>query len=336
MEEMIEAVANDLLNGASAEHAIATLKQTYTTEGSLSNAMSRVRASILDRNQPPIEYDPSELRALSSSNPDIEAFLRLPLRDQYKIQRDHRSRSSWGPEAEQALSRLQILPKSLDAFRLQKEETLTLKRQREDSLLSKNDHLLTFDLQTLIDTCKAMLETAAPTHSFPRLILPLLAVTGRRFGELVNGRSTFAPTTHPHYTLFSGQLKKRGTQLSYQIPLLVPFPTFAKGLLALRQKQNGKVANLTNAQATARYLPNVQRDLEAGGLPGVPITAHVHDCRSVYVAAVCQLFIPPVSLPRVAMKVLGHDTLMDSLSYSSAKADNVCGLRHSLGPLYLP
>ena len=118
------------------------------------------------------------------------------------------------------------------------------------------------------------------------------------------------------------QLKKRGIQLSpYQIPLLVPFSTFAKGLLALRQKQNNKVSNLTNAQATARYLPNVQRVLEAGGLPGVPITAHVHDCRSMYVAAVCQLFTPPVSLPRVAMKILGHDTLMDSLSYSSAKAD---------------
>ena len=331
---MIEAVATELLNGASADHAIATLKETYTTEGSLSNAMSRVRASILDRNQPPAEYDPSELQGLAS--PEIEAFLCLPMRDQYKIQRDHRTRSSWGPDAEQALSRLQILPKSLDSFRLQKEETLTLKRQREESLLTKNDHLLEFDLRKLLDTCTAMLETAAPTHSFPRLILPLLAVSGRRFGELVNGRSTFAPTTHPHYTLFSGQLKKRGVQPPYQIPLLVPFPIFAKGLLALRQKQGGKVSNLTNAQATARYLPNVQRVLEAGGLAGVPITAHVHDCRSVYVAAVCQLFIPPVSLPRVAMKILGHDTLMDSLSYSSAKAENVGDLRHSLGPLYLP
>ena len=35
----------------------------------------------------------------------------------------------------------------------------------------------------------------------------------------------FAPTTHPHYALFSGQLKKRGVQPAYQIPLLVPFAT---------------------------------------------------------------------------------------------------------------
>ena len=254
--------------------------------------MSRVRACILDRNQPPVEYDPSELQGFAS--PEIEAFLCLPMREQYRTQREHRVRSSWGPEAEQALARLVVLPKSLDGFRLQKAETLNLKRQREGSLLTKNDNLL-------------------PP--------PLLIVSGRRFGEMVNGRSTFAPTTHPYYTLFSGQLKKRCHQPPYQIPLLVPYSTFAQGLLALRQKQNGTVTHLTNAKATSRYLPNVQRELEAGGL--LPSTSHVHDCRSVYVAAVVELFVPTVTLPRVAMRILGHDTLLDSLSYSSAKAINV-------------
>ena len=329
--DMIETVATQLLNGATAEDAIAALKRTYTTEGSLSNAMSRVRACILDRNQPPVEYDPSELQGFAS--PEIEAFLCLPMREQYRTQREHRVRSSWGSEAEQALACLVVLPKSLDGFRLQKAETLNLKRQREGSLLTKNDNLLTFDLQKLIETCTAMLETASPTHTFPRLILPLLIVSGRRFGEMVNGRSTFAPTTHPYYTLFSGQLKKRCHQPPYQIPLLVPYSTFAQGLLALRQKQNGTVTHLTNAKATSRYLPNVQRELEAGGL--LPSTSHVHDCRSVYVAAVVELFVPTVTLPRVAMRILGHDTLLDSLSYSSAKAINVGDLHHSLGPLHL-
>ena len=42
------------------------------------------------------------------------------------------------------------------------------------------------DLQKLLDTCTAMLETAAPTHPYTRLILPLLAVSGRhrRLGSL--------------------------------------------------------------------------------------------------------------------------------------------------------
>ena len=331
----IEIAATQLLAGAPADHAISTLRETYKTDSSLSSAMSRVRALILDRNQPPPEYDTSELLSFIS-NPEIETFLASPLRDQHRIQREHRTRSSWGPEAEQALSRLQILPKSLDEFTLTKEETLSLKRQREESLLTKNDHLITFDLQKLLQTCTAMLETASPTHPFARLILPLLAASGRRFGELVNGRSTFAPTTNPHYTLFAGQLKKRRPQPPYIIPLLVPFSSFAKGLLAFRQKQGGSVTNLTNAQATARYQPNAQRYLEAGGLPGVPLSCHIHDLRSVYVASVDTLFLSPVSTPRMAMKLLGHETLLDSLAYSSAKAEDVGPLLHSLGPLHLP
>jgi hypothetical protein len=75
--------------------------------------------------------------------------------------------------------------------------------------------------------------------------------------------------------------------------------------------------------------------LETGGLPGVPFFCHIHDLRSIYVAFVDNLFVSPVSTPRMAMKLLGHETLLDSLAYSSAKAENVGPLFHSIGPLYL-
>ena len=138
--------------------------------------------------------------------------------------------------------------------------------------------------------------------------------------------------------VFSGQLKKRGAQVAYRIPLLVPYSTFAKGLLALRQRQarSGKdAAVLTNAQATARYQKNVQRGLEAGALPGMPSGCHVHDLRATYVAAVGTLFVPPVSLPRMAMRVLGHETLQDSLSYSHVRLEGVGAMAGSMGALHL-
>ena len=208
---IITAVAEQLMAGGTATHAIATLRETYKTESSLSSAMSRVRATILDRGQHPPEYDPGPLRALGNGNPEIQTFLALPLKEQYAIQRAHRTRAAWGAEAEQALSQLKLLPANLDGFSLPREETLSLKRQREENLLAKNDGLLAIpDFAKLIATATAMLETASPTHSFPQLILPLLLVSGRRFAELVNGRSTFAPAPHEHYTIFSGQLKKRG------------------------------------------------------------------------------------------------------------------------------
>ena len=336
---LIETVATQLLDGIPASQAMETLMQVYQTEASLSSVMSRVRAAILDKGQRPPEYDDASLRALAGTNPEIHAFLNAPLREQYAIQRAHRTRAAWGPEAEQELAQLKLLPVNLDGFHLAKEETLNLKRQREGALLAKNDALLIVpDFAKLLGTVAAMLDTASPRDTFPRLILPLLLASGRRFAEIVNGRSTFAPAAHEQYTIFSGQLKKRRPQPPYSIPLLVPYSTFAKGLLALRQKQqNGKgVANLTNAQVTARCQSNVQRGLEAGALPGFPTTAHIHDLRSAYVAAVGALYVSPVSAPRMAMIVLGHEFLHDSLAYSHVRLEGVGGaLAGSLGPLHI-
>ena len=331
----IEAVATQLIDGASAERAIDMLREVYTTEGSLSSAMSRVRATILDMGQRPHEYDDAPLRALASTNSEIEAFLNAPLREQYATQRAHRTRAAWGPEAEQALAQLKLLPGNLDGFHLAKEETLNLKRQREGALLAKNDALLIVpEVAKLLGTVAAMLDTASPRDTFPRLILPLLLASGRRFAEIVNGRSTFAPAAHEQYTIFSGQLKKRRPQPPYSIPLLVPYSTFAKGLLALRQKQGKTIAHLTNAQVTDRCQSNVQRGLDAGALPGFPVS-HIHDLRAAYVAAVGALYVSPISAPRMAMKILGHETLLDSLAYSHVSLQGVGALAGSLGPLHL-
>ena len=42
---------------------------------------------------------------------------------------------------------------------------------------------------------------------------------------------------HAHRALFEGQLKKKGRAEAYEIPLLVPFALFDRGLRALREKQ---------------------------------------------------------------------------------------------------
>ena len=74
---MIAVAAAQLLSGAPAETAIATLRQTYKTDSSLSSAMSRVRARLLARNEPPAEYDPSALRALAT--PEISTRSSRPV-----------------------------------------------------------------------------------------------------------------------------------------------------------------------------------------------------------------------------------------------------------------
>ena len=271
-----------LYNGASAEHAIATLKQTSSDRG-VAQQRNELRPCVHPRSQPAAR----RVRPLRTPGPLHTGDRGLPLpanarsiqdltRPPHPLVMGAGSRTSARPPPDLTEKPRRLPPpKRGDAQPQAPERRELLDEERPPA------HVRLAKAARYVhdDTGEAL-----PTHSFPRLILPLLAVSGRHFGELVNGRSTFAPTTHPHYTLFSGQLKKRGTQLSYQIPLLVPLPTFAK-LLPRARSRTAKYPHLTNAQATARNLPNVQRELEAGGLPSVPITApiaaHVQDCRWV-------------------------------------------------------
>ena len=86
---MIQAVAQRLIDGATAEEATAMLKERYLTDGSLSTAMSAVRAAILDSGHRPASYDESELRTFAT-HPTVAHFLCATPREQYRIQRAHR------------------------------------------------------------------------------------------------------------------------------------------------------------------------------------------------------------------------------------------------------
>ena len=328
----IDSIAQMIMSGVAASTALDELKATYTTPGSLNSAMSRVRAAILDSGHRCAEYDDSELRKLGDAT--VNAFLALPPREQYQIQRAHASRPSWLPRSEAALARLRILPPALDAFRLSDRDTLALKRKREAAVVAKNESLLVVpDAAALLGAAAAALQAATPRDSYATLLLPLLLVSGRRLSEIANGRSTFTQLPHEHTCMFDGQLKKKGTAKPYVIPILVPFRLFANGLRVLREKQRGET--LTNAQAKNRYQGNLQRDLSHGALRGMPQQCHIHDLRATYMVAVCELFVSPWTFSRTAMACLGHESMQESLCYQSVRLEGISNLRGSLGPLHL-
>ena len=112
---------------------------------------------------------------------------------------------------------------------------------------------------------------------------------------------------------------------------LLPYDSFSNGLAVLRNKQD--VSDLNNSQAMHRYQGNAQRALD-GGILNLP-KIHIHDLRAIYTAAVGEMYISPVSPPRMAMRVLGHETLLDSLAYANVRLEHVGELRGSLGRLDL-
>ena len=133
--------ATALLNGAPVESVLQELKLTYTTLESQKWAICEVRRAVLESNTLPAEYDDSALRSLPPTE-EIAEFLSADLKRKHEIQAAHRpghyAHNTWGDAAEQALAGLRLLPSAMDGFRLTSEESNQLRRQQEETLITKH------------------------------------------------------------------------------------------------------------------------------------------------------------------------------------------------------
>lgn len=338
---VIHDCADKLLAGLSGEQVMGELRAHETRDGatytlsSLSTIVSHVRGIVLERVQPDAAVY-ADLRAHTSTEPGVSSFLALPLKAQVAVQRSHAAAPSWPEAAEVALARLPLVPRFLQTFCLTAHEQMTLKRQQEAALDTKQLAMVIGDAAKLLEVVTARLETASAMQSVAALALPLLFACGRRSSELMSVDSIFAPTESPHYCMFTGVLKKRGAARTIRIALLVPFSTFAIGLSALRSRQarNGDAAGLTPGQIKRRYQPGLDRELAHRGIPGLP-RCTVHTLRSVYATYVHEIFLSPFSFNKTGQMALHHATLKESLHYNAIRLEGLGSHRHSKGTLHL-
>ena len=353
--------AQQLLDGVNGAIVKERLRYTYAdgtrTEprpiSSLHSEMTNVRKAVSCRGLRSADYDPSTLRELAVSEPDIAAFLSAPIGVQMAIQESHATKPTWSHEAELALASLQLQSRTMESFKLSHEEVIELKRQQEAAVVAKNDNPITVP-DYVLKAVTTMLENATPDQSYASLILPLLLVTGRRTAELCNGKSIFAPAPEGEmYAVFTGQLKKKeGTATPYTIPLLVPYRTFQHAWMALRHKQsepssysNIAAGSLSNKQINHRFSKTLDRALNPGHwyqskknkpkpslITGLPLGLHAHDLRCIYVALVFHCYRCPASFLRTIMKVLGHETMKDSMPYATVRIEGE-GWRGAFGSL---
>ena len=333
------AAAQKLIAGTPGYEVRAELEKTNVKLSSLSSTMSRVRSIVVEAGHRDPEYEQScaPLRAFES-DPAVAEFLTAPLAKQLSTQRSHAATPSWSEEIEVALSQVKLLPSNMDSFALTRFESLELKRQQETALLVKNQSVIVVqNAGRVLKRVEEVLESAAMVKDTATLVIALLIVSGRRTGELLNGRSVFEPVQgDERSTLFSGQLKKRGEGHSYTIPLLVPYETFARALDDLRRRQGGKVAEMTNREVSKEYSMPLKRELQRcqRGRSFVRLP-HMkpHDLRSMYMAFVWQCFQCEHTFPRTAMHCLGHVSLAESLSYANVRLEDV--EENVFGPLRL-
>ena len=327
------------------------------TISSLNSTVTRVREALISGNHRASTYDPWTLQQHALDNAEIASFLAAPLKEQLAIQKAHAKTPTWSAAAEACLAQMQLLPKAMDTFKMTKEQTILMKQTQEQSVTRKNECIIVIpDAVALLKTLEQRLLSSQAHDYNPRLILPLLLASGRRLTEICSPRSVFDPVEgKPYYCTFKGALKKKGTNDSGTIPLLVRFDSFAKGLAALRAKQldttsedgrrAGKsVSELTNAQIKTRYGHATNLALAAGQVLPLPEyedphtgenrRPHNHDLRAIYATYVHELFHPAGgSFNRTAMRCLLHTTIQESLSYAHVELERAAPLRGTLGPL---
>ena len=266
----------------------------------------------------------------------VDAFLAMPLSEQLEHTRRHARRDgtrasvcnafSESDAVNDAFRKLRLLPEEAARFKIEREVSRQCDERIKQRLLEKPTIEVASLSATVTELHRILLH--AEMVSREALICALLCVCGRRFTELLNGRSTFEPHPLSEFAcIFSGQLKTRkdvDDGPTYAIPLLIEFRTFERAVKALRRRV-GPTASLTNAQVSARFQPGTSRflhgrssgDVEGGPFAQLPIT-RPHDFRAFWTAACVVVFALHKQgwrLRRVVRYVLGHADTSTSESY---------------------
>lgn len=221
---------------------------------------------------------------------------------------------------------------SLDGVQITREERRECKQGQAEATAKKQRRAVRVDGDAVIAQCARLLEAPASEgetrlQELARVAVALLAVTGRRTAELLNGRSSLrAVRGRPHECVFAGQLKTRGDPRPYRIPLLLRFAEVKRGLDRLRELQRGDDARaMDNARVSSRYQRPLSRALAAATGP-LSTFSRLHELRAFYACAAYEAFeiVEPtddgrqLASQREAVRgVLGHASLSEASKYTS-------------------
>lgn len=246
------------------------------------------------------------------------------------------------------------LPDNVRAVRLTRQETRECKKLQARQALERNRAVRCVDGTALLSHARSVLDQAViqlgPSESKRRmageqplaeLALALMLLTGRRTCEVLNGRSAF-DVQGAHALRFRGQAKKRDVpcpveekgqdgSTGYDIVTLAPAEQVLAGMQVLRNLQAASRSGMCtegNAACSRRYQSLLSRTMAASGIWRQ--CGHAHGLRGLYVCMALSLFdwrgctrCPETGAEQtpsrnyVAMKLLGHEGMQESLVYTT-------------------
>ena len=308
-----------LLAGEEGTNVVDLLRARYQTPKSLSSVVSLVRKRVLQT-----QCFREELQPFAHI-PEILKFMTSTLSEQLSIVKQHEIERDWPQEAEDILCLLKM--PCLETFRITEEEATICKKESGTAQMIKNETPITVNRTSdVVENIAYNLHNAQQINGM-LLACCLLAASGRRLAEVMNGRSLFTPVD-AHHVIFKGQLKKKGFSEPYEIPLLVNSKLFVDAYNILHSRISSSV-HLTNNQVTAKHQGNLTRQLKVS----FPMFHHIHMLRSFYIAFVYETFDVPTTFAKCAMMCLGHESLNESLSYNDVKVQDFERHKGIMGPL---
>jgi len=208
------------------------------------------------------------------------------------------------------------LPENVRRLRITRAQEVECKAIGAQRVVEKNRSRIHVNGRQVLATARWVLSNTADVSRLSHLAFALMLVTGRRACEILNGTSVFECVDT--YTLrFGGQGKRRAAapETWMLIPSLAPSPVVVAALANLRQRQ--KNTRLSNVATSRRYQSLLARDLATDTLWST--CRRVHALRGMYACIALRLFVwdTSVSDAYVAMCILGHSGLTDSLTYTT-------------------
>jgi hypothetical protein len=340
--DFLRECATALDSGVSAAEILARMRLRYTTVRSIN-----VHTCLVRQLCAPSPAYVAAKNALLESEEDEETRARLAA-----------ALANGGKTADADIrERLATLPHRLCdnvyALRVTRDEMYECKRLATRGAMKKNCTRRSVDGRALLSEARALV--AHPEAAPPGVLdlsMALMIVTGRRTCESLNGRSTFAsargeegeegeeetPPVAEYAARFGGQAKRRasgGEDDVYEIPLLAPLAQVARAVRELRRRQRGRdkeEVELTNRAASRRYQSELRKRLQAKGGAWDAVGC-VHDLRGIYACMCLRLFKwpPEYSEAYVAMSILGHRGLHESLVYTPFFLGDDFGAEKALG-----
>ena len=210
------------------------------------------------------------------------------------------------------------LLKKLDGdLRMTKDEARMCKISQKKSREARLSVAPKIDGAVVLKHCELVLHACDHVPIY-ELALCLLAVTGRRTTELLNGRSSITKVpSKSHECTFAGQLKNDAKR-PYRIPLLMPFTLTARAWNALQRRQPDDTPRLTNAEISARYQSGLRAHMSDENNVVWHSFRNVHDLRSFYACAAFACFdAGDVSAQKFTQCILGHARLHEAAVYNA-------------------